>query len=875
MAGKTYKTGKLESDIDRLRAEGNWPRLLDMSKQIATKAPAYETLSKYLQTECKVERYLLDNPVTFGSSSNNATSSTMNTTATTASYQEPDMKHETLMLMAKLHYSLNELDKVLNIYHEIGLDALQLQDISSRKLKLIGEAFSLKGICLERQLTASHMETSQPSEIENEIIHCYEKSGNISLFQLIDRQERWGSKMGGVSGTGVVHPVSDVDNVGLSPMVEHAIQRSPLLYIRRGELDKGINRFRDLLRVVEVKATQGMRQTLARQLAEVLMRGVCRASYTPIQLLQQQQQQQQHDPHDFNILKLKKFASDKLFIPKDENEETLLLLLISESIATREVVLNRSQELSQARSHTLHNATSVYDLLTICLARKSQYHLLSETFEKAMKFSFNEFHIWFQFVLSLVCSQKFSRAYFVLKECMKLSPENPTLYMMAAKLCYEHLNLVDDGIKHSEEVIRICSSSSSSSSSTASHSNNPVQKNPMLETQKSLFHARGHLFLGIGYSLKREELKMLTERQMYQKMSIEAFKMSISIDSSDHLAYFHMAYQMAVSRKIVESLSYVRTALQLRRDHLQSLHLLVLLLTSQKQYEEASKLIEATLVEYPDDFSLLFTKCKLDVELGLAEVALQTCRHMLQLWKSMFECIILDTADDRVGGGGGGTGLLERITNDHQSLLHLQYCEVADRDSGSTRAESVAASRLEQNLWEVASSLGSNLQPRSVVPSGPQQAILLQAQIWLLLAELYLKLKKLDSAQACIQEAGTLCPMSHVVSYMRGRYLESKGMLNEARKVYENAISINPSHVRSMLRLGIVLHRLGNDRLAETTLRNAVSSDPTSSMAWRTLGQVLESLGDSKVASECLVTSLDLEATDPILPFSIVQRTCS
>lgn len=37
---------------------------------------------------------------------------------------------------------------------------------------------------------------------------------------------------------------------------------------------------------------------------------------------------------------------------------------------------------------------------------------------------------------------------------------------------------------------------------------------------------------------------------------------------------------------------------------------------------------------------------------------------------------------------------------------------------------------------------------------------------FLLLAELYLKLELFDSAYACIQEAGNVCPMSHVVSYM-------------------------------------------------------------------------------------------------------------
>lgn len=54
--------------------------------------------------------------------------------------------------------------------------------------------------------------------------------------------------------------------------------------------------------------------------------------------------------------------------------------------------------------------------------------------------------------------------------------------------------------------------------------------------------------------------------------------------------------------------------------------------------------------------------------------------------------------------------------------------------AASVHAESVAASRVEQALSEVASSL-SSYQPKP----GPQQAWLLQIQIWLLTAQLYLK----------------------------------------------------------------------------------------------------------------------------------------
>lgn len=46
--------------------------------------------------------------------------------------------------------------------------------------------------------------------------------------------------------------------------------------------------------------------------------------------------------------------------------------------ATREAVLNRSPEHSEARLHTFHNTTAVYDLLTIALVKRTQFSMLTE-----------------------------------------------------------------------------------------------------------------------------------------------------------------------------------------------------------------------------------------------------------------------------------------------------------------------------------------------------------------------------------------------------------------------------------------------------------------------------------------------------------------
>ena len=54
--------------------------------------------------------------------------------------------------------------------------------------------------------------------------------------------------------------------------------------------------------------------------------------------------------------------------------------------------------------------------------------------------------------------------------------------------------------------------------------------------------------------------------------------------------------------QIADAMKHVKRALYLRGDHIHSLHLLALLLSSQKQHNEALDLIEAAINEYPENF---------------------------------------------------------------------------------------------------------------------------------------------------------------------------------------------------------------------------------------------------------------------------------
>ena len=92
-----------------------------------------------------------------------------------------------------------------------------------------------------------------------------------------------------------------------------------------------------------------------------------------------------------------------------------LLLLISEAIAVRDAVLSQSPEFRELRKASMCNASTIYDLLTLCCIHHDLSLMLSESLERALKFSFDDSHIWSQFGYSLIAAGKYSKGVLVLK----------------------------------------------------------------------------------------------------------------------------------------------------------------------------------------------------------------------------------------------------------------------------------------------------------------------------------------------------------------------------------------------------------------------------------------------------------------------------
>lgn len=601
------------------------------------------------------------------------------------------------------------------------------------------------------------------------------------------------------------------------------------MLIKIGKLNEAIDRYRNMLCAVEVRSTQRLRQTLARQLAEVLLRGVSGQRYVPPTKLSPSKSVSAR-----RIWEPKKYLNKNQFVPKNLQEETVLLLLIAESIAVKEAVLSQSPEFEKERLHAMGNATSIYDLMSLAIIRYGQSQLLCESFEKALKFSHGEQHVWNQYALSLTTTGKHAHALKAWEEFSRIQPNDTLGYLLSARICYEHLGLIKQGIDCANEAVKRATNKSKTS--------------------------RAHLYMGIGLLHVAFSSYLKADRERYNKLAHEALEKALQNDQNDHLVEFYLAYYHAYNNNIVEALTHAKTALTLRAEHAASLYLLTLLLTANGKPREASQVVEEALEEFPQDMNLLYLQAQIQLYLEDIDACLETMQKMFVVWKTLYD-------------PQGQDGKTELDGNEKQSetksvVFQIHTSQMSDRDSNSVHAASLAASRIEHALSEAASSL-SSFNPRS----GPRKEYIVQLKIWLLLAEVYLAIDQPNEAMNCITEANLIYPMSHQLMYMKGQVHLYLLQYEDAKQCFINAVSTNPSHTDALRALGETHLALGKAGLAEFCLMDAAKISPNDPKIWHALGEVKETLEDFSASADCFATAIYLEPTCPIIPFNTVSLT--
>ncbi|XP_077193074.1 tetratricopeptide repeat protein 7A isoform X2 [Paroedura picta] len=842
---------KMEETIERCRADCQWERQLAIVGQMRARAsssprhkgakgaPESEDYENLLLAEALLELCLKENlakikdaiPLMEKNAPKLSDAKKHLTGILNRGKLLPKVMTEAMLILAKLHYIEGSYRDAISMYAKAGLEDISIVQKPLYLLRILTEAFVIKGLSLERSPNSVASRT-RLSEREEEVMASFEKACVLAQVYLQELEKNFSN----IHSRGIKGGHASSMDFELPYFLEAALQSSYVANLKRGNIVKGMRDLRDLLRTTETKATQSFRMAAAKQLAELLLHSLSEDCYwSPLSDPLPELMNKEDNSYICATLRrrLQLHTGDNLYSPKDNVEEALLLLLISESMANQEAVISRAPDQKDDRAASLQDASAVYDLLSITLGRRGQYVMLSECLERAMKLAFGEFHLWYQLALSMAACGKSAHAVSVLRECAKLRPEDPTVPLLAAKVCIGPLHWLEEGERFAKMVID-------------------------LGEDAGELLAKGTLALGLTYSLQATDATLKSTQDDLHRKALQTLERAHQLAPEDHQIILYLSLQLALVRQICDAIEHLQEAVKLCKDHMNSLHLLALLFSAQKNYQPALDVINMALSEYPETFSLLFTKVKLELVHKGPEVALVTCRHMLHLWQTLYS--VSQHSDSEKA-----SSVTEVPPVKKHNSMYLTLPDAHDNDSGSQRASSLAASRLEQAMSEV--TLHS-----TTLKQGPTQLWTTLEQIWLQAAELFMEQQHLKEAGFCIQEAASLFPTSHTVLYMRGRLAEMNGSLEEAKQLYSEALTVNPNGVEIMNCLGLLLNRLGRKSLAQKVLQDAVRVQSTSHKAWNSLGEVLHAQGKNEAAVECFLTALDLESSSPVVPFTVIPR---
>ncbi|XP_013886913.1 tetratricopeptide repeat protein 7A, partial [Austrofundulus limnaeus] len=398
---------RLEAEVDRYRAECQWGKVLAVVEQMhAARIHEDDDYGMLLTAEVLLEECLLENMELLRSSTPlmDKTQPRLSkvkghlNTILSRGLLTPRYLNEALLLTAKVHYVQARYRDAQGMCARVGLEELTQEDQPTYHLRLLAEAFVIKGLSLDHQ-TVSSVSRVRLSEREEESLSCFLRACDaaLSYLQELDKMVSTPHSKTFKTSSGV----SAVD-VDLGYFLQAALQSAYLCLLQRGHLAQGAHQLRRVLRVVESRGSQSFRKCAAMKLAQVLLGSVSEDSYwlplgpPPAAWLAREGAAASKDAIYPTVKPPQRYSTDGCFCPQDVVEEAVLLLLITESMTSGEAVISRLPDQNLARQSSLQDATSVYDLLTIGMARRGQYAELSECLERAMKFSFDEFHLWNQ-----------------------------------------------------------------------------------------------------------------------------------------------------------------------------------------------------------------------------------------------------------------------------------------------------------------------------------------------------------------------------------------------------------------------------------------------------------------------------------------------
>ncbi|CAH8485969.1 unnamed protein product [Schistosoma turkestanicum] len=837
------KKGKVEIDVERYRSEALWNKALEtILAHGSERSTSLHMLNQLILCENELE---LNEQ---GEVPPENLSKAKRYAEEVVNGSDEQYKYEASVLLGKIYYLQGNNEKALKILSSLNLLSAKMDPITLRFNCIVSEGLAILGLCKEEQSKLKSL--PEKSKERDNIIVLFNLACHMCIkhLQELDR----------------IQPENTNLSVNLPLVVEKVIQRIPEILVEKGDISGAISKYRTILGYCELPATKSLRRALCLQFSELLLRSVCIKSYHKYNV-----SMDQDSPTDKDSQLIPYRYPTNRYIPDNRIEEAVFSLMISEHIASQDVILNRPSELSEPQIvRSFNNAAAVYDLLAILLTKVRHFKFLSKCLEKSLKFSYHQFHIWYQFALSLISSKQYYRGYLALCECLRIDNSKISVYLFASSLCLGHLNLIEEGMELASRAVEVASQS------------------------ETAFMARAHLLVGWGWSILARSCCVVDKKSQLRNRAVKEYKIAIQLDPDDYLAWYHLAVELATQRHLDEALSVCQQSLQLMPIHSNTLYLLALLHTAGgKRLDQAAKALYVGLSDRPNDFNLLFLLAKIEEARINPKAGLKIYRQLLKIWRDTF---LLGSSDSKV--------LFNRIrktalsnnndttnfnTNDDVTLPNTSAfspsLELDDDCSLLNFCEEKTPNNINYLQFALSDiAIGCPGQTgASIVPitrqsrSGNQiktTALKVQIKIYQGLAESYLDNNQLFEAKEALDEVMKIGGLDNQTLYLRGRLAEKRGQSCIARSLYESVIALKPDHLQALLSLANLLYKNNQTTLAERVARDAMNVDPTSFRVWRLLSDILGSSNTPEPASEAVVTralltAIELEQTEPIEPF--------
>lgn len=614
---------KSDMDIEKHREEGNWRRCLELA---TANGSEQIQLQNFLTGEAKLELFLEDiskkclNTIRERDDIDKAglDEAKLYLKKCLEGQTDSPLTMDANLLLAKAYYISGDFHEALSFIRQSGIDTIVNIDKSLplRVIKLIAESFAVKGMSLAKtsprrklkyiehsfdlidgyanseDIAASKHEAQQTDmgESYKTQIDCLSKAANLAM--------RYVQSMEKMKGPYLAVPLGHI--------LDSAILKTHHIYIKNNRLDKALEYCRQQLNYCETQSTIHIRQILSKELAEILLKGVCRGAW--------------QKPSDIGLYKQSNpsgYYGNSLFSPNEFEEEVILLLMLSEALtASKGVVLERTPEFHLSRIHSINNVLLIQDLFTIALIPLQCYYI--DNFERSMKTSYEVKHTWYQFALTLMESKKSPlRSLLLLKEVIRMDPVDPISNMIAAKLCMTELGQYEEAIKLLEESLRKHTNNEKKKKHSSPYHGDTSLKSTVINNireiygQSNLLH-QIHLLLGIAnalvYESDTEASKKFRAKNLADSLHHLNESIKYDINGNNYLPFYHIALHLVHQRALKDAIKYVRVSLLLNSAHLPSIQLLILCLTGLRQYEEAFDLCTAALKEYPSHLILLYIK---------------------------------------------------------------------------------------------------------------------------------------------------------------------------------------------------------------------------------------------------------------------------